>query len=1184
MAGLTDGTSYTFQVTATNAVGTSAASVPSAAVTPADVPAPPAAVTAVTAGSGSLAVSWTAQSNGGSPITSYTVTPYSGSTAGTPVTVSGSPAATSTTVAGLTNGATYTFQVTATNAVGTSTTAGTSNPATPVGAPESCPCTIFGSQAPSTPDSGDGSSVNVGTAFITDTNGYITGMRFYKASTNTGTHVGSLWSASGTLLAQATFSNETASGWQQVSFSTPVAVTAGTTYVVSYLAPNGHYAQTLNGLATAANGPPLYALASANAPDGNGVFTYASTTSFPVNTYQATNYWVDPVYNQTLPAAPGAPTGVAATAGNNSATVSWTAPSGTVTSYTVTPFVGSTAGTPVTVSGSPPATSTTVSGLTNGTTYTFKVTATNSLGTGPAATSNPVTPGPVPAAPTAVTAATAGAGSVTVSWSAPSSSSTITSYTVTPFVGSTAGTQVTVSGSPPATSTTVSGLTNGTTYTFKVTATNSVGTGPASAGSNPATPQSSLTCPCNVFGSQTPGTVDSGDGSAVNLGMAFTTDTNGLITGARFYKAAANTGTHVGSLWSASGTLLSQATFSNETASGWQSVSFGTPVAVTAGTTYIVSYLAPNGHYSVGANGLANQVNAPPLYALASAAAPNGNGVFAYGGAPAFPNGTFNASNYFVDPVFSTTPTGSPPAAPAAVNATTAGPGSVTVSWSAPSSSSALTSYTVTPFAGSTSGTPVTVSGSPPATSTTVSGLTNGTTYTFKVTATNSTGTGPASTPSNSATPESSLNCPCNVFGSQTPSTVDAGDGSAVNLGMAFTTDTNGFITGARFYKAAANTGTHVGSLWSASGTLLAQATFAGETASGWQSVNFATPVAVTAGTTYVVSYLAPNGHYSVGANGLANQVNAPPLYALASSAAPNGNGVFAYGGAPAFPNGTYNASNYYVDPVFSTATGSAPAAPTGVTATTAGSGSVTVSWTAPSSSSPITSYTVTPFAGSTAGTPVTVSGSPPATSTTVSALTNGTTYTFKVTATNAGASSPASAASNPATPESSLTCPCNVFGSQTPSTVDAGDGSAVNLGMAFTTDTNGFITGARLYKAAANTGTHVGSLWNASGTLLAQANFTNETASGWQQVNFATPVAVTAGTTYIVSYFTPNGHYSVGANLTNQVNAPPLYALASSAAPNGNGVFAYGSSPAFPNGSYNASNYYVDPVFSTTG
>ena len=68
-----------------------------------------------------------------------------------------------------------------------------------------------------------------------------------------------------------------------------------------------------------------------------------------------------------------------------------------------------------------------------------------------------------------------------------------------------------------------------------------------------------------------------------------------------------------------------------------------------------MSYYAPNGHYSVTASGFSNQVNAPPLYGLATASAPNGNGVFVYGGASTFPTGTYEASNYCVDPVFSTT-------------------------------------------------------------------------------------------------------------------------------------------------------------------------------------------------------------------------------------------------------------------------------------------------------------------------------------------------------------------------------------------------------------------------------------------------------------------------------------------------------------------------------------------------
>ena len=67
-------------------------------------------------------------------------------------------------------------------------------------------------------------------------------MRFYKGATNTGTHVGNLWTRTGTLLATATFTGETASGWQQVTLAAPVASPPNTTYVASYHAPRGHYA------------------------------------------------------------------------------------------------------------------------------------------------------------------------------------------------------------------------------------------------------------------------------------------------------------------------------------------------------------------------------------------------------------------------------------------------------------------------------------------------------------------------------------------------------------------------------------------------------------------------------------------------------------------------------------------------------------------------------------------------------------------------------------------------------------------------------------------------------------------------------------------------------------------------------------------------------------------------------
>ena len=80
-----------------------------------------------------------------------------------------------------------------------------------------------------------------------------------------------------------------------------------------------------------------------------------------------------------------------------------------------------------------------------------------------------------------------------------------------------------------------------------------------------------------------------------------------------------------------------------------------------------------------------------------------------------------------------------------------------------------------------------------------------------------------------------------------------------------------------------------------------------------------------------------------------------------------------------------------------------------------------------------------------------------------------------------------------------------------------ADDTNAVELGFKFQADTNGQITGIRFYKGPQNTGPHVADLWSSTGTLLATATFSNETASGWQQVNFSNPVAITAGTTTLL-------------------------------------------------------------------
>jgi len=163
--------------------------------------------------------------------------------------------------------------------------------------PPDCPCSDWSSSTtPSQVDSGDATAGEYGVRFRADYDGYVTGIRFYKSSNNTGTHIGHLWSNAGTLLASTTFTNEGSSGWQQVTFSNPVAITANTTYVASYFTPTGHYSDTAGYFATSgADAPPLHF--PADGIDGaNGIYSYGPASTFPTSTYKSTNYWVDVTY------------------------------------------------------------------------------------------------------------------------------------------------------------------------------------------------------------------------------------------------------------------------------------------------------------------------------------------------------------------------------------------------------------------------------------------------------------------------------------------------------------------------------------------------------------------------------------------------------------------------------------------------------------------------------------------------------------------------------------------------------------------------------------------------------------------------------------------------------------------------------------------------------------------------
>lgn len=150
----------------------------------------------------------------------------------------------------------------------------------------------------------------------------------------------------------------------------------------------------------------------------------------------------------------------------------------------------------------------------------------------------------------------------------------------------------------------------------------------------------------------TPGTVDSGDTGSLELGLKFQATQTGNVTGVKFYKSSANLGTHVGNLWDSSGTNLATVTFSGESASGWQYATFASPVHIQANTTYVVSYFAPQGRFSINSGYFsATAHTAGPLTGLKNGT-DGANSIYAYTGSSAFPTNASSSDNYWVDVTF----------------------------------------------------------------------------------------------------------------------------------------------------------------------------------------------------------------------------------------------------------------------------------------------------------------------------------------------------------------------------------------------------------------------------------------------------------------------------------------------------------------------------------------------------
>lgn len=313
---------------------------------------------------------------------------------------------------------------------------------------------------------------------------------------------------------------------------------------------------------------------------------------------------------------------------------------------------------------------------------------------------------------------------------------------------------------------------------------------------------------------------------------------------------------------------------------------------------------------------------------------------------------------------------------------------------------------------------------------------------------------------------------------------------NGLELGAKFNSDVNGTITGVRFFKGSLNTGPHTGEVWSSGGTLLATASFTNETASGWEQANFSSPVAVTAGTTYVVSYHTDAQYMAFSPYGLSSEQSNGALHLLADGQ--NGaDGLYSYGGSSVFPTQSYLSGSYWVDAVFSAA------------ATTAS----------------------TVYSASTA----------------------------------------------PAASDQNVWDGVN------------GSNGGLELGAKFTSDVSGYVTGVQFYKGSLDTGPHTGELWKSGGTLLATASFSGESAAGWEQVNFSSPVAVNAGQVYVVSFHTDAQYMAFSPyGLSSELSNGSLHLLGDGQSGT-DGVFSYGATSLFPSQSYLSGSYWVDPVFSTT-
>ena len=501
VTGLTNGTSYTFQVAAVNAVGTGSYSTASTAVKPGRVPDAPG-IASVTPGNTQLVVVFDAPADdGGKVIIDYDVQYSSDSGANwsnfpDPVTTS---TATSVTITGLTNGTTYVVRVRAANAAGEGPYSAlvSGSPRTTPGAPTSVSGTAgetFVDVAWTAPSSDGGASI---TDYVVQVKAGSGSWSTFADGTSSGTstRVTGLTNGTSYTFQVAAVNAAGAGSYSSASSAVVPGTAAGAPTITSVTAGDGQLSVAFT--APSDTGGAAVSNYAYQLNGGSWVLVGATTSPFTISSLtNGTEYLVrvravtsegdgaaSGPATGTPRTTPGAPTSVSGTAGDTFVDVAWTAPSSdggaSITDYVVQVKAGSGSWSTF-ADGTSSGTSTRVTGLTNGTSYTFQVAAVNAAGAGSySSASSAVVPGTAAGAPT-ITSVTAGDGQLSVAFTAPSDTggAAVSNYAYQLNGGSWVLVGATTS---PFT---ISSLTNGTEYLVRVRAVTSEGDG---AASGPAT-------------------------------------------------------------------------------------------------------------------------------------------------------------------------------------------------------------------------------------------------------------------------------------------------------------------------------------------------------------------------------------------------------------------------------------------------------------------------------------------------------------------------------------------------------------------------------------------------------------------------------------------------------------------------------------------------------------------------